>query len=188
MAKQRFIHPDIWDDKTLGLLPEAELLLYIACFSLADDEGRLVGEAAWLRAHVFPYREYTSGEVAMMRDHIAAEKRNFHVYTDDGKEYIAFLNWDEFQKPKYKRDSKLPAPVFPAPGAFSQTGPVLAQTGANLDKNGDGPEKSRSTGRVGLDSDRDGQGRSADRAEKAPLSISRDFPLPASVVRDIEAA
>lgn len=108
MARQRFIWPDLWDDPILGKLDEPAVLLYIACFSLADDEGRLLGEAKWLNSHIFPYRDYTSEDVKAMRDRVAALKENFCVYVVDGIDYICFLNWGDFQKPKYPKDSTLP--------------------------------------------------------------------------------
>lgn len=110
MARQRFIHPEMWDDPVLGRLPEAEMLLYIACFSLADDEGRLLGEVAWLRSHAFAYRSYTDDELRAMRDHIGSVSSSFHVYSVDGIDYISFLNWAKFQTPKYPKPSKLPSP------------------------------------------------------------------------------
>lgn len=108
MARQRFIWPDLWDDPVLGMLDEAAVLLYIACFSLADDEGRLLGEAKWLNSHVFPYRDFTAEDVKEMRDRIASCKENFCVYIVDGIDYICFLNWGDFQKPKYPKASTLP--------------------------------------------------------------------------------
>lgn len=108
MARQRFIWPDLWDDPVLGKLDESELLLYIGCFSLADDEGRLLGEPKWLNSHIFPYRDYTPDAVAAMRDQVALQKENFCVYVVDGIDYICFLNWGDFQKPKYPKASTLP--------------------------------------------------------------------------------
>lgn len=129
MARQRFIWPSMWDDPVLGRLEEAELLLYIACFSLADDEGRLLGEAAWLNAHAFPYRNYKPDKVREMRDKIAARSSSFHVYAVDGIDYIAFLNWSDFQKPKYPKASVIPPPTAKKSGRKSRHGEVTTVGG-----------------------------------------------------------
>jgi hypothetical protein len=110
MARQRFIWPTIWDDPDLGRLPEAARLLYIACFSNADDEGRLIGDPTNLRSLAFRYQDITTDEIVVLRDQVAKACRSFRVYTKNDIEYIAFANWDEFQKPKYPKASTLPPP------------------------------------------------------------------------------
>jgi len=110
MARQRFIWPDIWDDPVLGRLSDSELLFYIGCFSNADDEGRLLGDPAFLRSTIFPYRELSATKVKNLRDRLASKVNSFRVYQRDGVDYIAFTNWDEWQKPKYPKPSKLPPP------------------------------------------------------------------------------
>lgn len=110
MARQRFIWPTIWDDPDLGRLSSDARLLYIGCFSLADDDGRIIGDPTYLKTNIFRYRPTTPGQVARLRDEIASSCRSFKVYEVAGIAYIAFLNWSEFQKPKYPTPSKLPAP------------------------------------------------------------------------------
>jgi hypothetical protein len=110
MARQRFIHPDIWSDPTLGKLTIPERLMFIGCFSNADDEGRLLGNAAYLRSTIFPYDDLSIDEVVAMRDHIVAVCKNLVYYTVDEVEYLAFRKWNDYQKPKYAKPSKLPAP------------------------------------------------------------------------------
>ena len=125
MARQRFIWPAIWDDPDLGRLDAEARLLYIACFSLADDDGRLIGEPVHLRASVFQYQDITDRRVLEMRNRIEAACRSFRVYNVRGIDYIAFKNWPEFQKPKYPKPSKLPAPPWTRkrrnPAPLSQT-------------------------------------------------------------------
>jgi hypothetical protein len=110
MARQRFIWPDLWDDPDLGRVSPLGMLLYIGCFSLADDDGRIIGDPTFLKAEVFRYRNLTPAQVKKLRDEIASVCNSFTVYTVKGVEYVAFLNWNEWQKPKYPRPSKLPAP------------------------------------------------------------------------------
>lgn len=112
MARQRFIWPSLWDDPDLGRLEPAARLLYIACFSLADDEGRLIGDPVWLKGAAFRYSNMSPKKVQEIRDRLADTCSQFHVYTVRGNDYVAFLNWSDFQKPKYAKESKLPPP-FP---------------------------------------------------------------------------
>jgi hypothetical protein len=127
MARQRFIWPTFWDDPDLGELDEAARLLYIGCFSLADDEGRILGDPVYLKSAVFKYRtDITPDRVRELRDELERACRCFTVYIVRKIEYIAFTNWADFQKPKYPTPSRHPAPPkrrrsTPKPAPLSQT-------------------------------------------------------------------
>lgn len=110
MARQRFIWPDLWSDPVIGRLPALELVFYIGCFSNADDEGRLIGDPAYLRSTIFPYHDHTNRKVRNVRDAVVGKVNSLVAYESDGVEYLAFTNWREWQKPKYPTPSKLPAP------------------------------------------------------------------------------
>lgn len=110
MARQRFIWPSIWTDPTLGRLKPIELLLYIGCFSNADDDGRLLGDAAYLRSRIFPYQDLTLRRVKSIRDSVCDVSGSLHLYEVGGVEYLYLSNWSEYQKPKYPTASKLPPP------------------------------------------------------------------------------
>ena len=151
MARQRFIWPQLWDDPDLGQLDDGARLLYIGCFSLADDDGRLIGEPVYLKTQVFRYRKTTVAQVAKMRAQIAAACSNFTVYQAGGIEYIAFENWSEYQKPKYPKPSKLPPP----PKARKRRKP--ASTSQKSSGNGSGTPSGNDSpvGWVGLGSTKD---------------------------------
>jgi hypothetical protein len=146
VARQRFIHPDIWADPTLAKLTPTERLLFIGCFSNADDEGRLLGSAAYLRSTIFPYDDLSIEEVAAMRDHITATCKNVIYYIVDDIEYIAFVKWSEYQKPKYPKPSKLPEPPISNNGesltedspnvSDTEEKPLLPRLGLGLDRVG----------------------------------------------------
>lgn len=129
MARQRFIWPDIWSDPVIGRLGETEMLLYIACFSLADDEGRLLGDPVWLKAQAFPYRSYSPEKVQKVRDELSNRCQSFHIYVVDGIDYIQFMNWHEFQKPKYPKPSKLPGPEHNGRQSNSRHGEIVGPPG-----------------------------------------------------------
>ncbi len=121
MPRQRFIWPTIWDDPDLGRLSSDARLLYIGCFSLADDEGRIIGDPTYLRTQIFRYQNITDAKVERLRDEVEAACGSFFVYQKGGTSYVAFRNWADFQKPKYPRPSKIPAPPR------KRTGPKPAQ-------------------------------------------------------------
>jgi len=60
MARIRTIKPAFWTDEKVGKLSWGARLLFIASWNLADDEGVLVWNAAYLRGQVFPYDIYVS--------------------------------------------------------------------------------------------------------------------------------
>jgi len=104
------IDPSIWTDVKIGNLTRDERLLFIGCFSNADDEGRLPGNPAFLRSVIFPYDDLSVEEVRRMRDRVASVCKNFIVYTVGEDEYIAFRKWREYQSVRYPQPSKYPAP------------------------------------------------------------------------------
>lgn len=110
MARQRFIHPDIWTDPAIGRLTPVERLFFIGCITNADDEGRLLGDPAFLRSTVFPYDDITLAEIQAMRDRVVSVCCNLVLYTIAGVDYLAFMKWRRYQSPRYPKASKLPPP------------------------------------------------------------------------------
>ena len=110
MARQRFIHPDIWSDPSLGSLKPIERLMFIGLFSNADDEGRLPGNPAYLRSTIFPYDDFSNAQIKAMRDRISSVCSNVLIYEVAGIEYIALLQWQRYQSPRYAKPSKYPSP------------------------------------------------------------------------------
>ena len=137
MARQRFIWPEIWKDPIFGRLAPTEQVFFIACFSLADDEGRLLADPAFLRSEMFPYKDYTSKKVKTVRDAVIEQVDSVHLYTAQGQEYIALLRWSEYQKPKYPKPSKIPPPFLQASPKRSEGFPENGAMGWDgLDRDG----------------------------------------------------
>ena len=110
MARQRFIHPDFWTDPSIGRLTPTERLFFVGCFSNADDEGRLLGEPAFLRSTIFPYDDMSIAEIREIRDRVVVACPNLRLYEVDGVHYLAFTKWRQYQQPRYPKASKLPPP------------------------------------------------------------------------------
>lgn len=152
MARQRFIHPELWSDPTLGKLTPTERLFFIGCFSNADDEGRMLGNPAYLRSIIFPYDDLTIEQVKQMRDTVIETCKNMVLYEVDGLEYLTFSKWSRYQKPKYPKASKLPPPLQPTDGEIlEKPSPNLGET---LEE-----DLPPGLGRDGLGLGRDGLGR-----------------------------
>lgn len=113
MAKRRMIDPSIWNDPDVGELSGDEFKLFVGLFSNADDEGRIELDCRQLKHLIFGYCDRaTSVDVAGWLFEICERLHSVTRYKVGGKEYLAFLNWKEYQNiPKDKFvASKLPAP------------------------------------------------------------------------------
>jgi len=112
MARRRWIDPSFWDDLKIGRLRPIERLFFIGCFSNADDEGRLLGNPAYLRATIFKYDDMTIEEITEIRDNAVGMNDNLVLYSVDDEDYLAFRKWRKHQKPNYPKESQLPMPPF----------------------------------------------------------------------------
>lgn len=165
MARQRFIWPDIWKDPVFGKLLPVEQVMFIGLFSIADDEGRTLADAAYLRSELFAYKDYTTKKVQTIRDAVVGKADNVHLYRAGGFDYIALLKWSDYQKPKYPKASKIPPP-------FLEHSPILPPTL---------PEdslKTSTTGRAGMGRDgleRAGFGSGDDDATVHPIAPTAEI-------------
>lgn len=112
MPRQRFIWPDLWSDPGFATLEPIGQVLYIGCFSNADDDGRLHGDAAYLKSTVFPRARHSIPKVLKTRDCMLRAMPKLRLYIVERVEYLVFVNWSEWQHPKYPKPSRLPEP-FP---------------------------------------------------------------------------
>lgn len=110
MARQRFIWPDLWSDPGFASLTPIAKVLYIGCFSNADDEGRLLGDVPYLRSLIFGRNANNALRVPTARAQMLNAMPKLRHYVVDGVEYLAFTNWSEWQKPKYPSPSRIPPP------------------------------------------------------------------------------
>lgn len=106
MSRQRTIHPVIWSSEDFTSLDHAGRLLFIALFSLADDEGRGKAAPPLLAGTVFPgeSRDVTS-LLALM-----AGRGMVILYTADGYSYYQLTGWKKYQRPERPLPSRIPAP------------------------------------------------------------------------------
>lgn len=143
MPRKRMVDPQLWDDEDVGRLTLAARLLWIALFSLADDEGRGKASAARLARAVFGFdadvdAKRLTGLLAEITAVMPATSVCFYVVA--GKEYYALLNWDDYQRVDHPTPSKIPPPP-------ATTAPILASIPVPLVE--DSPKTPARLGRLG---------------------------------------
>ena len=94
---RRMLDTGIWANERFADLPPMGRLLLIGMISLADDQGRMKANPAFLRSQVFPYDDLSTDDVtswlAMLEDN-----ETIIVYSDNGKAYLQLLNPDWYGK------------------------------------------------------------------------------------------
>jgi len=108
---RRWLSPDFFTDERMKKATVPERLLGAAIIANQDDDGRLRGDPAYLRAIAFLYDDYSLEEVKQMRDHLARVNPNILVYENDEEEYIQLKRYQRYQRPRYYHPSKFPAPL-----------------------------------------------------------------------------
>lgn len=118
MPRRRMIDPVFWDDHYIGMLSRDERLFLIGCIGNADDEGRLKGHPAYLKASIFMYdddlsttaiQEIKGSCLEKMANWPRVHPHRLVMYQNSSEEYLAFPNWSDTQKPSHPTPSKLPA-------------------------------------------------------------------------------
>lgn len=114
------IDPSFWTDEKLGSCSREERLLFMGLISNADDEGRLPGHPALLKAAIFPYDDdIDTGEVAAWLENLAA-KGLVVAYQAGGEAVVWVKNFTKHQTIKKPTPSKLPPP----PAGAVEAGPA----------------------------------------------------------------
>lgn len=129
MPNKRMIHTKIWVSDQLNQLKPLERLLYIGMITLGDYEGRLRGDAKYLRRQLFYDDKIGHVKIARMRDRIA-EVGLIEFYSNENGEYISHPNWNKYQR----LDTRSAKPSdFPPPPSWKEPGnPASLQSQSNL--------------------------------------------------------
>lgn len=86
MPRARLLKPGFFKNVTLAKLSERHRLLYEGLWLLADREGRLKDEPAWIKAEVFPYEDVDVDPLLTDLQHEGFILR--YAYIDRTKAYI----------------------------------------------------------------------------------------------------
>lgn len=90
------IYSKIWTSQQVGHLSYRARLLYLGMITLADDDGRLIGDPAYLRGQVFPYDEISAEDMKSAKKEVE-DSGLVHFYFIDNFEYAQHPKWEEYQ-------------------------------------------------------------------------------------------
>jgi hypothetical protein len=109
MARIRTIKPDFWTDEKIGMMKRDERLLFIGLWNLADDQGVLKSNAAYIRGQLFSYDEELSTATVNAWLKALEEASMIVQFTHNGESYFIVRNFNEHQlinrpsKPKFDK-------------------------------------------------------------------------------------
>ena len=122
MARKRMIAPQIWDSFSFAELSDLAKILFISLISHADDEGRGIAGAAYIKNITFPHDETRRvAEVQKALSEIALHTST-QFYQVEDRDYYCLLHWTEYQKVDKPSKSKLPPPP-----SVGEGGGILSQ-------------------------------------------------------------
>lgn len=128
MSRQRFIHPSIWRSPEFRKLSSNGKLLFIGCFSTADDEGRRSADPILLRNDFWPDGGIKVAHVSELLENL--EAMSLIRRYGEAKRWLELASWGKFQNPKYKKASTIPPFSGPNPGQTrAESGPSPGQIG-----------------------------------------------------------
>lgn len=128
MPRRRMIGPEFWDDEYVGKLTDTERVSIMGCLGNADDEGRLKGSGAYLKAAIFMYDdEKTPDSCSNLKQTLIHKMESWPLnhpyliigYQNTEAEYLCFPNWPQTNKPSHPTTSKLPPPPLETLPIFS---------------------------------------------------------------------
>lgn len=116
MARKRMIDPSIWTDEGMAELTPRQQLMYIGLFSNADDDGRLKASPTAI-ALMLPtiYSMSDRGTIEEDLTNVLAAMNQLVKYDVDGREYLAFKNYRQWQRIDKPSASILPPPPDKTP-------------------------------------------------------------------------
>ena len=120
MPKDRTVDRFFWDDPEVGTkLSRDERLLMIGCWTkLADDEGRFLADAWYIRKELFGYDHLDVDLISKMIQKISEVFRSWRIYSVGSHEYIQIdpAIWRKHQDIRWTCKSKLPHPYAESNG------------------------------------------------------------------------
>lgn len=96
MAKARMLHKTISNSEQVNNLSIKAQLLFTWLIPHADDEGRMKGNAKYIKATVVPYHEWSVDEIQKLLEEIATQGLINH-WKKEEQQYIEFPTWERYQ-------------------------------------------------------------------------------------------
>lgn len=108
MPRIRSLKPEHKQHRKVGLLNDRQYRLWVSMVTEADDDGRLVADAAQLRALTFAYHPEVTTEM-VADDLVVIEQTGMvHLYRVGDTCYAHFPSWTDHQRIDRPQASKLP--------------------------------------------------------------------------------
>ena len=102
--------PEMWSDEALGTVSIQAQCLFVGLITQADDEGRVEGGAARMRALIWPYKvEVPPESVEQWLDELQ-NSALVSRYIIAERQYLALNGWSRNQKVDRPSMSRIPAP------------------------------------------------------------------------------
>jgi hypothetical protein len=140
----RCIKPEFWYDEQCAAWPPMARLAYIGLWNEADDQGRLRANAAYLKAHLFPYDAAIDMD-EVLRPIIQAGK--LRLYTVEGQTFGHLRNFNAHQVINRPSASKLPEPPFATDSAIPHGALTEHSRKTHAGKEGKGTGKGMESGK-----------------------------------------
>jgi len=117
MPRIRSLKPEFWLDRPfVRRVPNRDArMLYAALWNLADEHGRLGGDAHYIKGQCFPYEEdadLTPDAIEKLIELLAGAGKVVR-YSNNGDPYLFLPNLAKHQRLEAKVPSRLPAPPGP---------------------------------------------------------------------------
>jgi hypothetical protein len=109
MARKRMIDPSIWADEDFASLSYEAMVMFIGMISNADDEGRLPGNPLFLASSILPFKGIDLITAKQIRSEVLTKMKSLIMYVVDGKEYLEFKKWKQYQAINRPTASKYPS-------------------------------------------------------------------------------
>ena len=129
----RIIKESICDSEKLAALSDFEFRLWGGLITQADDAGRGDARPAYIKGHVFPFRERVTTKDINAALHALAAVSCVTLYTVGGRPYYSFPSWAKHQrirdcKPKYPGPENADSPQ---PAADCGLNPIQSESNPN---------------------------------------------------------
>jgi len=139
---RRMLDGNLPRSRSLSLCSLEAAYAFVLAITVADDQGRLDGDPALLRADLFPRRRDVSDEqIAGWLDELVAEGCLHRYEGEDGYAYLHFPAWSEYQRLRKPGEDRRPDPETHC----AQCDPEQAQ----VLKREAGSEKREARGKIG---------------------------------------
>ena len=176
MARRRMIDPHFWESGDVAKLSIFGRLTLIGMISKADDDGRGVGGAVYLRSTIFPYDDIQLSDIQKALEEIGS-RISVCFYTVDGNEYYQFLNWKKWQRVDKPKASILPPPPENPPEDRPEN-PDLPEGGQPCGNHSENDSKNESENDSGLNQIKSKEDKTKEEKENLRARAREEDPAP----------